>query len=67
MDLRISENIRTYRKQRNMMQEQLAEILGVSVGAVSKWERASQCRIWDTSSGWRSFLRYLWIASWVMN
>lgn len=41
MDLRISENIRAYRKQRNMMQEQLAEILGVSVGAVSKWERGA--------------------------
>ena len=41
MDLRIAENIRTYRKQRNMMQEQLAETLGVSVGAVSKWERGA--------------------------
>lgn len=41
MELHISENIRAYRKQRNMMQEQLAEILGVSVGAVSKWERGA--------------------------
>ena len=41
MELHISENIRAYRKQRNMMQEQLAGILGVSVGAVSKWERGA--------------------------
>lgn len=36
--LRLNENIRLYRKQRGMTQEQLAEAMGVSVGAVSKWE-----------------------------
>lgn len=39
MKILISENIRNMRKQRGMMQEQLAEALGVSVAAVSKWER----------------------------
>ncbi len=38
MRLKLSENIRFYRKQRGMTQEQLAEAMGVSVGAVSKWE-----------------------------
>ena len=38
MQLTLSENIRKYRKQRNMTQEQLAETLGVTVGAVHKWE-----------------------------
>lgn len=38
MKLRISENIRDLRRQMNLTQEQLAEALGVTVGAVSKWE-----------------------------
>ncbi len=38
MKLTIGENIRTYRKAMNLTQEQLAEVLGVTVGAVSKWE-----------------------------
>ena len=40
MDLHISENIRRLRKERTMTQEQLAEALGVTVGAVYKWENA---------------------------
>lgn len=38
MKLSLSENIRLYRKQRKMTQEKLAEALGVTVGAVYKWE-----------------------------
>jgi len=34
----LAENIRCLRKQHPMTQEQLAEALGVSVGAVHKWE-----------------------------
>ena len=41
METRIAENIRAYRKQRGLTQEQLAEVLGVSVGAVYKWESKS--------------------------
>ena len=41
METRIAENIRAYRKQRGMTQEQLAEVLGVSAGAVYKWESKS--------------------------
>ena len=37
----IDQNIRHLRKQRGLMQEQLAEALGVSTGAVSKWERGA--------------------------
>lgn len=40
MDLHISENIRRLRKEHTMTQEQLAEALGVTVGAVYKWENA---------------------------
>lgn len=39
MRINIDENIRNMRKQQNMTQEQLAETLGVSIAAVSKWER----------------------------
>ena len=41
MKSNISENIKFYRKEKNFTQEQLAEAMGVSVGAVSKWESAS--------------------------
>ena len=38
MELKLSENIRTLRKEHGMTQEQLANALGVTVGAVYKWE-----------------------------
>ena len=38
METKLAENIRALRKQRNLTQEQLAETLGVTVGAVHKWE-----------------------------
>ncbi len=38
MNLKISEMIRSNRKRMNLTQEQLAEAVGVTVGAVSKWE-----------------------------
>ena len=41
METKIAENIRAYRKQCGLTQEQLAEVLGVSVGAVYKWESGS--------------------------
>lgn len=40
MKMTISENIRAMRKGCKLTQEQLAEALGVTVGAVSKWESA---------------------------
>ena len=38
MELTISKNIRSFRKEKKMTQEQLADVLGVTVGAVHKWE-----------------------------
>lgn len=38
MKLTLAENIRIFRKQKKMTQEKLAEALGVTVGAVYKWE-----------------------------
>ena len=38
MTTKLAENIRTYRKERGFTQEQLAEALGVTTGAVYKWE-----------------------------
>lgn len=38
MKSRLAENIKTFRKERKMTQEQLAEAMGVTVGAVYKWE-----------------------------
>ena len=41
MQLKLYENIKKYRKEKELTQEKLAEILGVSVGAVSKWENGN--------------------------
>ena len=38
MKVNLSENIKKFRKERKMTQEQLAEAMGVSVSAVYKWE-----------------------------
>ncbi len=41
MENKLAQNIRSYRKSLGLTQEQLAERLGVTLGAVSKWERGS--------------------------
>lgn len=46
MTLRLAENIRTMRKARVLTQEQLAEVLGVTVGAVYKWEAGCPFRMY---------------------
>ncbi len=38
MEMKLAENIRSFRKERSLTQEQLAEVLGVTTGAVHKWE-----------------------------
>ncbi len=39
LTLWINEQLRKYRKQKNITQQTLADYIGVSVQAVSKWER----------------------------
>ncbi|MCR5847951.1 MAG: helix-turn-helix domain-containing protein [Lachnospiraceae bacterium] len=38
MEMKLAENIKRLRKEKKLTQEQLAEVLGVTVGAVYKWE-----------------------------
>ena len=38
MNNKLAENIRAFRKESGLTQEQLAEVFGVTVGAVHKWE-----------------------------
>ncbi len=38
MEIKLAENIKRFRKEHSFTQEQLAEMLGVTVGAVYKWE-----------------------------
>lgn len=45
-EIRIAENIRALRKERQLTQEMLAEILGVTVGAVYKWESGKSVPDW---------------------
>ena len=41
MNIKLAENISRLRKSRGLTQEQLAQLLNVSVGAVSKWENGN--------------------------
>lgn len=41
MELNLGENIKNYRKSAGLTQENLADAMGVSIGAVSKWESGS--------------------------
>lgn len=41
MEHKLAENIRKYRKERQMTQEDLAEKLSLTLGTISKWERGS--------------------------
>lgn len=38
MEMKLAENVRAFRKERSLTQEQLSEVLGVTPGAVYKWE-----------------------------
>ena len=44
MELKLSQHIRDYRREKHLTQEQLAEALGVTVGAVYKWESGGSLR-----------------------
>lgn len=44
MKIQLAENIRDLRKKRALTQEQLAEALGVTAGAVYKWESGGSLR-----------------------
>ena len=50
MKLSLPENICRLRKENGLTQERLAEVLGVSFAAVSKWERGAATRLTDPSS-----------------
>ena len=44
MQVQLAEQLRTVRREKHLTQEQLAEVLGVAVGTVSKWESGGSLR-----------------------
>lgn len=44
MELKLGANIQAMRRKRGMTQEQPATAMGVTVGAVSKWEKGGSLR-----------------------
>ena len=44
MKIALAKNIRALRRERGLTQERLAELLGVTVGAVHKWETGGSLR-----------------------
>ena len=66
MEIKLAENIRAFRKQRSLTQEQLAEVLGVTVGAVYKWEaKLSQPEL-TMIMAMADFLTRRWTCCWAM-
>lgn len=55
----IRENIIKLREMNQITQEQLAEIAGVSRGAVSQWRVDSLSHVWAQSSAWLTTSTFL--------
>ena len=64
METNIAENIRSYRKLCGMTQEQLAEVLGVSVGAVYKWESRTSLPELQLIMEMADFFEVSWMLFW---
>lgn len=64
MEGKLAENIRALRKEKRMTQEQLAECLDVTVGAVSKWESGATTPDLSMIMELAHFLRYRWMPCW---
>ena len=45
MKIQVGQNIRSLRRKRQASQEDLAETIGVTVQAISKWEQEKQIQI----------------------
>ena len=50
--LSLGEKIKKLRKEKNMTQKELADLLHITDRAVSKWERGLCARIYRCSSRW---------------
>lgn len=61
MKIRIAENIKKLRKEHLLTQEQMVEALGVTVGAVYKWEAGLSMPEIKLIMEIADFLRFRWI------
>ena len=65
METKLAENIRAFRKQKGMTQEQLAEALGVTVGAVHKWETRLSTPELALIMELADLLMFRWMYCWI--
>lgn len=56
---------RTQRKAHSLTQENLAEAIGVTVGAVSKWENGTTSPDLVTLMGWQTCSVHQWMPCWA--
>ena len=57
MNVEIAQRLAAMRREQRYSQEELAERLGLSRQAVSKWERAESRPIWETLLPWPTCTR----------
>ena len=65
MKVLLAQKLREFRKKQGLTQEQLAEAMGVTVGAVSKWESGASTPDVSLILDWRIFSKPVWMCSWA--
>lgn len=65
MKVLLAQKLREFRKKQGLTQEQLAEAMGVTVGAVSKWESGASTPDVSLILELADFSKPAWTCSWA--